>query len=105
MGLRDEPKGENKMSEKNIAQTEQEQYFPILEGIKMYALGDSLFFGARIGTENSWPSLLGVKYNMDFINYGRGSNTIAKSCFHNKCLYLFVDFIIRFTAVKNCAEF
>lgn len=54
-----------------------ERYYDFLEGITMYALGDSYFYGSGIGTDQAWPSLLATKYHMTSVNYGRGSNTIA----------------------------
>lgn len=52
-------------------------YFAELEGLTMYALGDSYFAGSGIGAENAWPSLLASRYHMTYENYGRGSNTVS----------------------------
>ena len=52
-------------------------FYNALNGITMYALGDSYFQGAGIGSQLTWPSLLATKYNMEHINYGIGGNTIA----------------------------
>lgn len=46
-------------------------------GIRMYALGDSYFAGAEIDRTLVWPSLLALKYQMNFQNYGIGGSTIS----------------------------
>lgn len=56
---------------------ETEDYYDILEGIKMYALGDSYFGGSSLGQHQTWVNLLGYKYGMTFHNYGIGGNTVA----------------------------
>ncbi|MGM9642522.1 MAG: GDSL-type esterase/lipase family protein [Eubacteriales bacterium] len=56
---------------------ETEDYYDVLEGIKMYALGDSYFGGSQLGQHQTWVNLLGYKYGMTFHNYGIGGNTVA----------------------------
>lgn len=52
-------------------------YYTILEGLKMYALGDSYFGGSGLGQHQTWVNLLGYKYGMNFRNYGIGGNQVA----------------------------
>jgi len=56
---------------------ETEDYYDILEGLKMYAIGDSYFGGSQLGQHQTWVNLLGYKYGMIFHNYGIGGNTVA----------------------------
>ncbi len=56
---------------------ETEDYYDVLEGIKMYAIGDSYFGGSQVGQHQTWVNLLGYKYGMTFHNYGIGGNTVA----------------------------
>ncbi len=55
-----------------------EQYYRALEGLTMYAIGDSYFGGSGIGQHLTWVNLLGKKYGMNFHNYGIGGNTVAE---------------------------
>lgn len=55
-----------------------EQYYRALEGLKMYAIGDSYFGGSAIGQHLTWVNLLGNKYGMTYHNYGIGGNTVAE---------------------------
>lgn len=55
-----------------------EQFFSALEGITMYAIGDSYFGGSAIGQHLTWVNLLGNKYGMNYHNYGIGGNTVAE---------------------------
>lgn len=52
-------------------------YYSPLEGIKMYAIGDSYFGGSGLGQHQTWVNLMGYKYGMTFHNYGIGGNTVA----------------------------
>ncbi len=52
-------------------------YYPELEGITMYAMGDSYFGGSSLGKEVTWVNKLGNKYKMDYINYGIGGSTMS----------------------------
>lgn len=54
-----------------------EVHYDILDGIKMYAMGDSYFYGSGIGTNKAWPSILAKKYNMDYLNNGVGGSTVG----------------------------
>ena len=42
-----------------------EAYYPELEGITMYAMGDSYFGGSSLGKEVTWVNKLGNKYKMN----------------------------------------
>lgn len=57
--------------------SETEDYYQVLEGVKMYAIGDSYFGGSQLGQHQTWVNLLGYKYDMTFHNYGIGGNTVA----------------------------
>ncbi|MBQ9080417.1 MAG: SGNH/GDSL hydrolase family protein [Clostridia bacterium] len=52
-------------------------YYGILDGINMYAMGDSYFGGSSIGKAVTWVDQMGKKYDMDFINYGIGGSTMS----------------------------
>lgn len=52
-------------------------YYDVLEGLNMYAMGDSYFGGSGLGQHQTWVNLLGYKYDMAFHNYGIGGNTVA----------------------------
>lgn len=54
-----------------------ESYYTLLEGLKLYAIGDSYFGGSQLGQHQTWVNLLGYKYGMTFHNYGIGGNTLA----------------------------
>ena len=56
---------------------ETEDYYSVLEGLTMYAIGDSYFGGSGLGQHQTWVNLLGYKYDMTFHNYGIGGNTVA----------------------------
>lgn len=56
---------------------ETEDYYDVLDGVKMYAIGDSYFGGSQLGQHQTWVNLLGYKYGMTFHNYGIGGNTVA----------------------------
>ena len=52
--------------------------YPILEGKRIYFLGDSYFAGYGLeDPSNAWPNLLSVKYDMDSINYGISGATVC----------------------------
>lgn len=52
-------------------------YYSLLEGLKLYAIGDSYFGGSGLGQHQTWVNLLGYKYGMNFHNYGIGGNQVA----------------------------
>ena len=58
------------------AKRETEDYYSVLEGLTMYAIGDSYFGGSGLGQHQTWVNLLGYKYGMTFHNYGIGGNTV-----------------------------
>ena len=49
----------------------------ILNGKTLVALGDSLFYGNKLGNEATWINKLGKKHNMTVYNYGINGNTVA----------------------------
>ena len=55
----------------------QVDFYTLLTGVTMYAMGDSYFGGSSIGKENTWVNLLGKKYGMHFVNYGIGGSTMS----------------------------
>ncbi len=55
-----------------------DDYYTVLDGLKMYAIGDSYFGGSGLGQHQTWVNLLGYKYGMTFHNYGIGGNQVAK---------------------------
>ena len=52
-------------------------YYPELEGITMYAIGDSYFGGSSLGKNGTWVNKLGDKYGMDYENYSIDGSTVA----------------------------
>ncbi|MBQ7386648.1 MAG: SGNH/GDSL hydrolase family protein [Clostridia bacterium] len=52
-------------------------YYDVLEGKTLNFIGDSLFAGAGIGVEYSWPNLLGEKYSMTYDNKGISGCTLS----------------------------
>ncbi len=54
-----------------------EAYYPELEGITMYAMGDSYFGGSSLGKDVTWVNKLGNKYKMNYENYGIGGSTMS----------------------------
>lgn len=57
----------------------QESYYSELEGITMYAIGDSYFAGYKLGKVYSWVSRMGDKYDMNYENYGISGCTVANN--------------------------
>lgn len=54
-----------------------DDYYPALEGLTMYAIGDSYFGGADLATAQTWVNQLGYQYGMKFRNFGLGGTTVA----------------------------
>lgn len=52
-------------------------YHEMLEGITLYAMGDSYFGGSSLGIENTWVNRMGDRYAMSYINYGIGGSTVS----------------------------
>ena len=52
-------------------------YYPELEGIGMFAMGDSYFGGSTLGKSVTWVNKLGEKYNMNYSNEGIGGSTMS----------------------------
>jgi len=69
-------------------------YSDILEGLTMYAMGDSYFQGSGLGQYYTWPSVLARKYNMKHINYGIGGSTMANVSTNN-------PMVIRYTSMQG----
>ncbi len=59
------------------ASAAEETYYPELEGLAMYAMGDSYFGGSSLGKDVTWVNKLGNKYKMDYVNYGIGGSTMS----------------------------
>ena len=53
------------------------KYYGILDGINMYAMGDSYFGGSAVRMGITWVNQMGNKYGMDYINYGIGGSTMS----------------------------
>ncbi len=49
----------------------------VLYGKTLVALGDSLFYGNKLGNEATWINKLGKKYGMTVYNHGMNGNTVA----------------------------
>ena len=51
--------------------------YPALQGIRLYAMGDSYFAGNGIERSQTWVNRLCDKYGMDYVNYGIGGSTMS----------------------------
>lgn len=69
-------------------------YSDILEGLTMYAMGDSYFQGSGLGHYYTWPSVIARKYNMEHVNYGIGGSTMANVSTNN-------PMVIRYASMQN----
>ncbi len=54
-----------------------DSYYPVLEGIRLTAMGDSYFGGSQLGKDGVWLKLLADEYDMTLNNYGIGGSTVA----------------------------
>ncbi len=52
-------------------------YYSELEGLTMYAMGDSYFAGHFLGQSITWVNKLGEKYDMHYVNYGINGSTMS----------------------------
>ena len=52
-------------------------HYSELNGLTMYAVGDSLFAGNGVGKAKTYVNLIGEKYGMTYINDGVGGSTIG----------------------------
>ena len=52
-------------------------WYEELEGITLYAMGDSYFGGSSNGKQYVWPNLMAQKYGMEFVNHGIGGSSVA----------------------------
>lgn len=53
------------------------EFYTVLEGITMYAMGDSYFGGSSLGKALTWVNQLGDIYNMSYRNDGIGGSTVS----------------------------
>lgn len=53
------------------------EFYSILEGITMYAMGDSYFGGSSLGKSLTWVNQLGDIYGMTYRNDGIGGSTVS----------------------------
>ncbi len=60
-------------------------WFEELEGITMYAMGDSYFGGSKNGKEYVWPNLMAQKYAMEFSNWGIGGSSVCNRGYKPMC--------------------
>ncbi len=56
-----------------------DSYYPVLEGIRLTAMGDSYFGGSQLGKDGVWLKLLADEYEMTLNNYGIGGSTVANA--------------------------
>jgi len=49
----------------------------VLDGKTIVAIGDSLFYGNKLGNEATWINKLGKKHGMTVYNHGINGNTLA----------------------------
>ncbi len=54
-----------------------DSYYPVLEGIRLTAMGDSYFGGSQLGKDGVWLKLLADEYEMTLRNYGIGGSTVS----------------------------
>ncbi len=54
-----------------------DSYYPVLEGIRLTAMGDSYFGGSQLGKDGVWLKLLADEYDMKLNNYGIGGSTVS----------------------------
>jgi len=55
-----------------------DEYYGLLEGLTVYAMGDSYFDAAGIGKDLTWVNRLCDKYGADILNYGIGGSTVSE---------------------------
>lgn len=53
------------------------EYYKILEGIKINALGDSYLQGDKLDSRYTWPTLISEKYGIEFANHGKNGSTMS----------------------------
>lgn len=53
------------------------EFYSVLEGITMYAMGDSYFGGSSLGKSLTWVNQLGDIYGMTYKNDGIGGSTVS----------------------------
>ncbi|MBE6703314.1 MAG: SGNH/GDSL hydrolase family protein [Ruminococcaceae bacterium] len=60
-------------------------WYSELEGITLYAMGDSYFGGSSNGKAYVWPNLMAQKYGMNFSNWGIGGSSVATGGYMPMC--------------------
>ncbi|MGM9643296.1 MAG: SGNH/GDSL hydrolase family protein [Eubacteriales bacterium] len=55
----------------------EDSYYPVLEGVRLTAMGDSYFQGSGLGKDGVWLKLLADEYGMTLNNYGIGGSTVS----------------------------
>lgn len=60
------------------------EYYKILEGKKINAIGDSYLDGDKLGREHTWITLLSQKYNIELNNFGKNGSTMSNFVTTNK---------------------
>ena len=60
-----------------IEQSKLSSYYKELEGLTLYAIGDSYFAGDALETKYVWCSLLAAKYGMTYSNKGANGSTVS----------------------------
>jgi len=73
----------------------------ILYGKTLIALGDSLFYGNKLGNEATWINKLGKKHNMTVYNHGINGNTVAMPGSESKK----IPMCVRYADMENGADY
>lgn len=60
-------------------------WYTELEGLTLYAMGDSYFGGSSNGKQYVWPNLMAQKYDMTFVNHGIGGSSVAAGGYQPMC--------------------
>ena len=68
-----------------LATAKETSWYSELEGITLYAMGDSYFGGSSNGKQYVWPNLMAQKYDMEFVNHGIGGSSVAIGGFQPMC--------------------
>ena len=60
-----------------LQNSKNDQWYDVLSGVTMFAMGDSYFGGSKNGIDYVWPNLMAQKYGMTFRNYGIGGSSVC----------------------------
>ena len=60
------------------------EYYKILEGITINAIGDSYLEGDKLERQYTWPRLIAEKYGLTFNNFGKNGSTMSNFVDTNK---------------------